>query len=118
MTKKNALITDVTGQDGVLLTDALEPTNRPHTLVKFTGIELGWSYNRQHGTRFLATMPTNLNGPGDNYHPNNSHVIPTLIRRFHEAKRRGDKAVSIWGTGTPRREFLNSNDKARAACFC
>lgn len=100
-----------------LLTGALEPTNRPYALAKISGIELCWSYNRQHGTRYLAAMPTNLYGPGDNYHPQNSHVIPALIRRFHEAKLRGDKAVSIWGTGTPRREFLYSDDMAKGCVF-
>lgn len=97
-----------------LLTGALEPTNRPYALAKISGIELCWSYNRQHGTRFLAVMPTNLYGPGDNYHPTDSHVIPALIRRFHEAKQRGDEAVTIWGTGAPRREFLYSDDMAQA----
>ncbi len=97
-----------------LLSGALEPTNRPYALAKISGIELCWSYNRQHGTRFLAVMPTNLYGPGDNYHPTDSHVIPALIRRFHEAKERGDKAVTIWGTGSPRREFLYSDDMAQA----
>ncbi|HWR04240.1 MAG TPA: NAD-dependent epimerase/dehydratase family protein, partial [Humidesulfovibrio sp.] len=77
-------------------------------------IELCWSYNRQHGTRSLAVMPTNLYGPGDNYHPTDSHVIPALIRRFHEAKERGDATVTIWGTGSPRREFLYSDDMAQA----
>lgn len=98
-----------------LLTGALEPTNRPYALAKISGIELCWSYNRQHGTRFLAVMPTNLYGPGDNYHPTDSHVIPALIRRFHEAKERGDRAVTIWGTGSPRREFLYSDDMAQAS---
>lgn len=100
-----------------LLTGPLEPTNRPYALAKISGIELCWSYNRQHGTRFLAAMPTNLYGPGDNYHPQDSHVIPALIRRFHEAKLHGIKAVSIWGTGTPRREFLYSDDMARGCVF-
>jgi GDP-L-fucose synthase len=100
-----------------LLTGPLEPTNRPYALAKISGIELCWSYNRQHGTRYLAAMPTNLYGPGDNYHPQNSHVIPALIRRFHEAKTRGDEAVNIWGTGTPRREFLYSDDMARGCVF-
>lgn len=97
-----------------LLTGALEPTNRPYALAKISGIELCWSYNRQHGTRSLAVMPTNLYGPGDNYHPTDSHVIPALIRRFHEAKQRGDATVTIWGTGSPRREFLYSDDMAQA----
>lgn len=76
-----------------------------------------WSYNRQYGTRFLAAMPTNLYGPGDNYHLQNSHVIPALIRKFHEAKQAGHAAVSVWGTGTPRREFLYSEDMADACIF-
>jgi len=100
-----------------LLTGLLEPTNRPYALAKIAGIEMCWAYNRQYGTRFLAAMPTNLYGPGDNYHPENSHVIPALIRRFHEAKVRGDRNVTVWGTGTPRREFLYSDDMAEACVF-
>jgi len=100
-----------------LLTGPLELTNRPYALAKITGIEMCWSYNRQYGTRFLAAMPTNLFGPGDNYHPENSHVIPALIRKFHEAKQAGAKVVSVWGTGTPRREFLYSDDMADACLF-
>ena len=100
-----------------LLTGPLEPTNRPYALAKIAGIEMCWSYNRQYGTRYLAAMPTNLYGPGDNYHPTNSHVIPALIRRFHEAKLRGDSMVTVWGTGTPRREFLYSDDMADACVF-
>ncbi|WP_439537994.1 NAD-dependent epimerase/dehydratase family protein, partial [Methyloversatilis sp.] len=80
-------------------------------------IEMCWSYNRQYGTQYLAVMPTNLYGPGDNYHPENSHVIPALLRKFHEAKQRGEKTVTIWGTGTPRREFLYSDDMADACVF-
>jgi len=99
-----------------LLTGVLEPTNRPYALAKIAGIELCWSYNRQYGTRYLAVMPTNLYGPGDNYHPEHSHVIPGLIRRFHAAKRAGAESVTVWGTGTPRREFLHSDDMA-AACL-
>ncbi len=98
-----------------LLTAPLEPTNRPYALAKIAGIEMCWSYNRQYGTQYLAVMPTNLYGPGDNYHPENSHVIPALIRRFHEAKKRGDNEVVVWGTGTPRREFLFSDDMADAS---
>ena len=98
-----------------LLTGPLEPTNRPYALAKIAGIEMCWSYNRQYGTRYLAVMPTNLYGPGDNYHPTNSHVIPALIRKFHEAKLRGDAQVTVWGTGTPKREFLYSDDMG-AAC--
>ncbi len=100
-----------------LLTGPLEPTNRPYALAKIAGIEMCWSYNRQYGTKYLAAMPTNLYGPGDNYHPTNSHVIPALIRRFHEAKERGDDIVTVWGTGTPRREFLYSDDMADACVF-
>ena len=100
-----------------LLTGPLEPTNRPYALAKIAGIEMCWSYNRQYGTKYLAVMPTNLYGPGDNYHPENSHVIPALLRKFHEAKQRGDKTVTIWGTGTPRREFLYSDDMADACVF-
>ncbi|MFY9509558.1 MAG: GDP-L-fucose synthase, partial [Rubrivivax sp.] len=100
-----------------LLTGPLEPTNRPYALAKIAGIEMCWSYNRQYGTKFLAAMPTNLYGPGDNYHPTNSHVIPALLRKFHEAKVRGDAQVTVWGTGTPRREFLYSDDMADACVF-
>jgi GDP-L-fucose synthase len=100
-----------------LLTGPLEPTNRSYALAKIAGIEMCWSYNRQHGTQFLAVMPTNLYGPGDNYHPENSHVIPALIRKFHEAKLRGAGEVVVWGTGTPRREFLYSEDMAQACIF-
>jgi GDP-L-fucose synthase len=100
-----------------LLTGPLEPTNRPYALAKIAGIEMCWSYNRQYGTRFLAAMPTNLYGPGDNYHPTHSHVIPALLRKFHEARQRGDEAVTVWGSGTPRREFLYSDDMADACVF-
>jgi GDP-L-fucose synthase len=100
-----------------LLTGPLEPTNRPYALAKIAGVEMCWSYNRQYSTKYLAAMPTNLYGPGDNYHPENSHVIPALIRKFHEAKVRGDKEVVVWGTGTPRREFLYSDDMADACVF-
>jgi len=97
-----------------LLTGPLEPTNRPYALAKIAGIEMCWSYNRQFGTKYLAAMPTNLYGPGDNYHPENSHVIPGLIRKFHEAKASGATTVSVWGTGAPKREFLFSDDMAQA----
>ncbi len=97
-----------------LLTGPLEPTNRPYALAKIAGVEMCWSYNRQYGTRFLTAMPTNLYGPGDNYHAQNSHVIPALLRKFHEAKQRGDRSVTVWGTGTPRREFMYSDDMADA----
>jgi GDP-L-fucose synthase len=100
-----------------LLTGALEPTNRPYALAKIAGVEMCWSYNRQYGTKYLAAMPTNLYGPGDNYHPTNSHVIPALLRKFHEAKLRGEAQVTVWGTGTPRREFLYSDDMADACVF-
>lgn len=100
-----------------LLTGPLEPTNRPYALAKIAGIEMCWSYNRQYGTRYLAAMPTNLYGPGDNYHPENSHVIPALLRKFHEAKQSGAEAVTVWGTGTPRREFLFSDDMADACVY-
>lgn len=100
-----------------LLSGPLEPTNRPYALAKIAGIEMCWSYNRQYGTQYLAVMPTNLYGPGDNYHLENSHVIPALIRKFHEAKLSGSSSVSIWGTGKPYREFLYSYDMARACLF-
>ena len=100
-----------------LLTGPLESTNRPYAIAKIAGIEQCWSYNRQYGTKFLAAMPTNLYGPGDNYDLATSHVIPALIRKFHEAKERCDKEVVVWGTGTPRREFLYSDDMADACFF-
>ncbi len=135
-----------------LLTGPLEPTNQPYAVAKISGIEMCWSYNRQYGTKYLAVMPTNLYGPGDNYHPENSHVIPALIRRIHEAKvkhirgeelgdrskalgcddpsltthtlphtddssQNEDDTVVIWGTGTPRREFLYCEDMAEACVY-
>jgi GDP-L-fucose synthase len=100
-----------------LLTSELEPTNRPYALAKIAGIEMCWAYNRQYKTQYLAVMPTNLYGPGDNYHPENSHVIPALIRRFHEAKLANAPSVTVWGTGTPRREFLYSEDMADACVY-
>jgi GDP-L-fucose synthase len=100
-----------------LLTGPLEPTNRPYALAKIAGVEMCWSYNREYGARYLAAMPTNLYGPGDNYHPTNSHVIPALLRKFHEAKQAGAPTVTVWGTGTPRREFLFSDDMADACVF-
>lgn len=100
-----------------LLTSELEPTNRPYALAKIAGIEMCWAYNRQYKTQYLAVMPTNLYGPGDNYHPENSHVIPALIRRFHEAKLASASSVTVWGTGTPRREFLYSEDMADACVY-
>jgi GDP-L-fucose synthase len=100
-----------------LLTGELEPTNRPYALAKIAGIEMCWSYNRQYGTQYLAVMPTNLYGPGDNYHLENSHVIPALIRKFHEAKINNQPTVTVWGTGTPKREFLYSDDMAEACLY-
>lgn len=100
-----------------LLTGPLEPTNRPYALAKIAGIEMCWSYNRQYGTRYLAAMPTNLYGPGDNYDLANSHVLPALIRKTAEAKASGTKEVVVWGSGTPRRELLYSDDLAQACCF-
>jgi GDP-L-fucose synthase len=100
-----------------LLSGPLEPTNRPYALAKIAGIEMCWSYNRQYGTKYLAVMPTNLYGLGDNYHPENSHVIPAMIRRFHEAKLSTAPTVTVWGTGTPRREFLYSEDMADACIY-
>jgi len=97
-----------------LLTGPLEATNRPYAVAKIAGIEMCSAYNRQYGTRYLAVMPTNLYGPGDNYNLENSHVLPALIRKFHEAKQSGQPTVEAWGTGTPRREFLYSDDMADA----
>ncbi len=103
-------------REDTLLTGPLESTNRSYALAKIAGIELIWSYNRQYGTQYTAVMPTNLYGPRDNYHPENSHVIPALLRRFHEARVTGAPSVTVWGTGTPRRDFLYSDDMA-AACL-
>lgn len=100
-----------------LLSGALEPTNRPYAVAKIAGIEMCWSYNRQYGTQNLTAMPTNLYGPGDNYDLNNSHVIPALIRKIAEAHEHGHNSVTLWGTGTPRREFLYSEDMAEACLF-
>lgn len=100
-----------------LLTGPLEPTNRPYALAKIAGIEMCWSYNRQYGTQYLAAMPTNLYGSDDNYHLDNSHVIPALIRKFHEAKINRLPSVTVWGTGKPLREFLYSDDMAEACVF-
>jgi GDP-L-fucose synthase len=97
-----------------LLTGPLEPTNRPYAIAKIAGIEMCSAYNRQYGTQYLAVMPTNLYGPGDNYDLHTSHVLPALIRKAHEAKVRGDEALVVWGTGKPRREFLYSDDMADA----
>ena len=101
-------------REAYLLTGPLEPTNRPYAIAKIAGIELCWALNRQHRTRYIAAMPTNLYGPGDNYDLQNSHVLPALIRKVHEAKERGDPQVTVWGTGSPRREFLHSDDMAEA----
>ena len=100
-----------------LLTGPLEPTNRPYALAKIAGIEMCWSYNRQYGTRYLAAMPTNLYGPGDNYDLANSHVLPALISKTAEAMRTKAPSVTVWGTGTPRRELLYSDDLAAACVF-
>ena len=97
-----------------LLTGPLEPTNRAYALAKIAGIEMCWSYNRQYGTQYLAAMPTNLYGPGDNFDLNGSHVLPALIRKVIEAKEAGCRELVVWGTGTPRREFLFSEDLAEA----
>ena len=107
--------------EGALLTGKLEATNEPYAIAKIAGIKLCESYNRQygqsHGIDYRSVMPTNLYGPGDNYHPENSHVIPALIRRFHEAKESKAPQVTVWGTGTPRREFLYVDDMATASVF-
>lgn len=100
-----------------LLSGDLEATNRPYALAKIAGIEQCWAYNRQYGTHFLSVMPTNLYGPEDNYDLNNSHVMPALIRKFHEAKLNNAPTVEVWGTGTPRREFMFSEDMADACIF-
>lgn len=100
-----------------LLTGPLEATNRPYALAKIAGIEMCHAYNRQYGTKYLAAMPTNLYGPNDNYDLQNSHVLPALIRKMHEAKERGNEEMVVWGSGTPRREFLYSDDMAEACIF-
>ena len=100
-----------------LLSGPLEPTNEPYAIAKIAGIKLCESYNRQYGRDYRSVMPTNLYGPGDNYHPTHSHVIPGLLRKFHEARVRGEDTVTVWGTGTPRREFLFSDDMADACLF-
>jgi GDP-L-fucose synthase len=103
--------------EAALLTGLLEPTNEPYAVAKIAGIKLCESYNRQYGRDYRSVMPTNLYGPGDNYHPQNSHVIPALIRRFHEAKVAGAAEVLIWGSGKPKREFLYVDDMAAASVF-
>ena len=102
-------------RENALLSGVLEPTNEPYAIAKIAGIKLCESYNRQYGCDFRSVMPTNLYGPGDNFHPDNSHVVPGLIRRIHRAAVQGDEEVVVWGTGTPRREFLHVDDMA-AAC--
>jgi GDP-L-fucose synthase len=100
-----------------LLTGPLEPTNEPYAIAKIAGIKMCAAYNRQYGTKFISVMPTNLYGPGDNYDLQNSHVLPALIRKAHQAKIRGDSEMIVWGSGNPRREFLFSEDMADA-CVC
>lgn len=100
-----------------LLTGLLEPTNEPYAIAKIAGIKLCDAYRGQYGCNFISVMPTNLYGPNDNYHPENSHVLPALLRKFHEAKRDGAPSVTLWGTGTPRREFLHVDDLADACYF-
>ena len=104
-------------REEALLTDTLEPTNEPYAIAKIAGIKLCESYNRQYGVDYRSVMPTNLYGPGDNFHPENSHVVPALIRRFHEAKKNTDSEVLIWGSGSPFREFLHVDDMAAACLF-
>ena len=104
-------------KEDYLLTGLLEPTNEPYAIAKIAGIKMCEAYNRQYGTEFIAVMPTNLYGPGDNFHPENSHVLPALIRRFHEAKVSGAAEVSVWGSGTPRRELLYVDDMAAGSLF-
>ena len=100
-----------------LLSGYLEPSNEPYAVAKIAGIKMCQAYNRQYGTCFISLMPTNLNGPGDNFDLKTSHVLPALIRKFHEAKTAGRSSVEIWGTGTPRREFLHVDDLADASLF-
>lgn len=103
--------------ESALLTGTLEPTNEPYAIAKIAGIKLCESYNRQYGRDYRAVMPTNLYGPNDNFHPENSHVIPGLLRRFHEAKLKGDSKVVAWGSGKPMREFLHVDDMAAASVY-
>jgi GDP-L-fucose synthase len=103
-------------KEAYLMTGALEPTNAPYAMAKIAGIEMCKAYNKQYGTNFISVMPTNLYGPGDNYDLQNAHVLPSLLRKFHEAKINNQKTVTVWGTGKPRREFLHVDDAA-AACF-
>ena len=104
-------------REDYLLTGPLEGTNRPYALAKIAGVESCWSFNRQYQARYLALMPTNMYGPGDNYHPEHSHVLPALIRRFHQAKLNADPSVMVWGSGKPRREFMYSADLGDAIVF-
>lgn len=104
-------------REDALLTGMLEPTNEPYAIAKIAGIKLCESYNRQHGRDYRSVMPTNLYGPGDNFHPENSHVIPALMRRFHEAAENGEEEVVVWGSGRPMREFLHVDDMAEASLF-
>ncbi len=104
-------------KEDALLTGALEPTNEPYAIAKIAGIKLCQSYNRQHGTNFISVMPTNLYGPGDNFDLENSHVLPAMIRKFHDAKTANAPTVTLWGTGAPRREFLYVDDMADACLF-
>ena len=104
-------------KEDALLTGTLEPTNEPYAVAKIAGIKLCESYNRQYGVDYRSVMPTNLYGPGDNFHPENSHVLPALIRRFHEAAQNGTEEVVIWGSGKPMREFLHVDDMAEASLF-
>ena len=104
-------------REDALLTGVLEPTNEPYAIAKIAGIKMCESYNRQYGRDYRSVMPTNLYGPGDNYHPENSHVVPALIRRFHEAKENKLNEVVVWGSGTPRREFLFVDDMAEASLY-
>ena len=103
--------------ESALLTGELEPTNDAYALAKIAGIQLCKAYRKQHGANFIAVMPTNLYGPHDNFHPEHSHVLPALLRRFHEAQRDGLQEVTVWGSGTPKREFLHSDDLASACLF-
>lgn len=103
--------------ESALLSGTLEPTNEPYAIAKIAGIKLCESYNRQHGVDYRSVMPTNLYGPHDNFHPENSHVVPALIRRFHEAKENGEKEVVVWGSGKPKREFLHVDDMAAASVY-
>jgi GDP-L-fucose synthase len=104
-------------KEDTLLTGVLESTNEPYAIAKIAGIKMCESYNRQYGRDYRSVMPTNLYGPGDNYHPENSHVVPALIRRFHEAKESNSHKVVVWGSGTPKHEFLYIDDMVKASLF-